>query len=375
MKVIFAIRKNYLDNFGGDVVQMMKTKEQLESLYGIETVICTTITDIIENKDADVIHIFNIQTYEECLDFLNTAVELNIPTVLSTIYWDFKHSSYVKYCNSIGLNSPILLFEKPVMSLIERIRRNNKKGKYLSNEYKRKTKELLKNVDLLLPNSHEEFSKICIDFGMNEKKTAKKLLIVPNAVDCSEIKKTKELNIDCDDYLLEVARIEPAKNQLNVIKALLDFPEIPIVFAGAIKDKKYYEKVKKQADKRGNVHFLGRVEHDQMHSVYSKAKVHILPSYRESPGLSSLEALYYGCNIVVSSDEFCPVNYYEFDKIANICNPYDIKSIKKSILDAFDKDKIIGTSEKKEYFKKFSYEKAAEITYSGYIKVIENENN
>lgn len=49
-----------------------------------------------------------------------------------------------------------------------------------------------------------------------------------------------------------------------------------------------------------NVFFLGQVEHDKLPQFYKLAKVHILASWMETPGLSSLEAAVmkneYSCN-------------------------------------------------------------------------------
>ena len=56
----------------------------------------------------------------------------------------------------------------------------------------------------------------------------------------------------------------------------------------------------KLGKKRGNTFFLGEISHDDIYPYYSKAKVHVLPSFRESPGLSTLEAAVFGVNCVVS---------------------------------------------------------------------------
>ena len=88
-----------------------------------------------------------------------------------------------------------------------------------------------------------------------------------------------------------------------------------------------------------------------------------MPSYRESPGLSTLEALWYGCEVVTSSEAFCPVKYYKFDKYAHLCNPNNIVSIKNAILEAFNTKK---NTISKDYFDFFSYENVAKLTLEAY---------
>ena len=72
MKVIFCIRKNWLDFPGGDVTQLLKTKEYLEKLYDVDIIIVTNPKDV-KNINAPIVHIFNIQTLDESLAFAYEA--------------------------------------------------------------------------------------------------------------------------------------------------------------------------------------------------------------------------------------------------------------------------------------------------------------
>ena len=60
--------------------------------------------------------------------------------------------------------------------------------------------------------------------------------------------------------------------------------------------------------------------------------------------------------------------YYQFDKYGFVCNPYDVKSIKSAILNAYNNPKNIKLSE--EYIKFFSYENVANMTYNVYERVL-----
>ena len=60
----------------------------------------------------------------------------------------------------------------------------------------------------------------------------------------------------------------------------------------------YFNLVKVNAP--DNVKFYDFVSHDELARLYQRAKIHILPSWIETPGLSSLEAAAMGCTVVVT---------------------------------------------------------------------------
>ena len=150
---------------------------------------------------------------------------------------------------------------------------------------------------------------------------------------------------------------------------MMNHKEIPLVFIGKQnKIKQYYvDKTKELAAARGNTYFIEEMSQEELCAYYKAAKVHVLPSFRESPGLVSLEALYHGCNIVVSNRRYCPTDYYRFDKIAYTCDPYSITSIEKAIIDAYNSAFVPVESG---YFDFFSYANAAKLTRDAYIEVL-----
>lgn len=386
MKIIFANRKECLTSRGGDTVQMLKTKEYLEKDKNITVNICLTPEEILKDKEAKIVHIFNIQTIEETNKFIEACKNSGKKVVLSTIYWDLSHSMFVikmfKLFKSLKVANSLACFKDFVIKLStfrEYIDNNPNNNWYLTNNYINQRRYALMESDVILPNSDEEFEILCKEFQINQEELRKKTVIVPNAIDMGKKKNdTSELSDNDEDFkglkdfVLEVGRIEVNKNQLGVVSALMDEPQIPIVFVGRVSDnavdKEYYEKLRELSEKRGNVHFISEIPQDKVFEYYKKAKVHVLPSFRESPGLSTLEAFYFGCEIVTSSKEYCPVEYYNFVEKAHICDPYDPSSIKKAILAAFSNPKNSGNEN--EYFEKYSYKKVAEIMSEVYEKLM-----
>lgn len=352
MLVNFAIRKDYLTNRGGDTFQLLKTIEYLEKYGDIH---CKIVSDPEKiDSNLDILHIFNLQNASFAYAMEQAAQKKKAKVVISPIVWHFGDANYVNKMMRIFHNMNIVRSFRRISTLFE---------KYSISHRKEIKKYILQNADIVMPNSFEEgqILKQQYDINFNE-------VIVPNCVDI-ELKETnKQLHLP-KDFILEVGRIEPTKNQLSLIEAMMKYPEIPLVFIGKQnKRKKFYiDLLKNLAQKRGNAFFIEELPQEYLAEYYKAAKVHVLPSFRESPGLVTLEALFYGCNIVISDYKFCPVNYYKFDKLGYICNPYSVNSIEKAVLNAYyAPPKVVS----KGYFDFFSYTNAAYIIRETYINLV-----
>lgn len=364
MKVLFQNRPDTFEKWGGDTTQMMETKKHLEE-YGVHIDI-----NLETNPDLsgyDLVHIFNIQNAKYGVKQVLNAKNKGIPTVLSTIYWDFSYALNSKETHLYSENSLVRKFAK-INTNIPHIA-----AKFLlfnkNMEQKKYMKLMLRNADIILPNSYSELEIIVELTKMPELR--QKAFIVPNAISKLKLRTSSNLIEESlclpEEYILEVARVETWKGQLNLIKALLDYPDIPLVFIGNLKTF-YGEECIKLGNKRGNTYFLGEVPHDMIYTYYSKAKVHALPSLRESPGLSSLEAAVCGANCVISIHSPIP-EYFGFD--AFCCDPLNIKSIKNAVLKAWNSPK--DNRLKKKVLENFTWEKASLKTFEAYTHII-NDN-
>lgn len=363
MNILFAIRADYQENIGGDTFQFLFTKKYLGKNYGINIIVIKTPEDIEQYPNVKVVHVFNMQNRPWTYSFLKKAKECGKKTILSTIYWDLSDVEYIIKMTRFSFDVRLWKIFRPFKFAIRRVadvvRRRTKENIQTFSEYH----ELLQLTDMILPNSYEEAQVVERIFGSFDYK----IRTVPNAiaplVDKDSVKDVPAIYKDC---ILQVGRVELVKNQRTVIQACMD-NDIPIVFIGRINGEKYYESVKELADKRGNVYFLGELPQEEIAAYYKAAKVHVLPSFRESPGLVTLEAMYYGCNVVVANQEFCPIEYYQLDKYGYVCDPFNVNSVRDAILRAYyDESKQYG----KEFFEFISYENAAKLTYEAYQEVL-----
>jgi glycosyltransferase involved in cell wall biosynthesis len=114
------------------------------------------------------------------------------------------------------------------------------------------------------------------------------------------------------------------------------------------------------------VYFLDILPPEALAGIYVLAAVHVLPSWRETPGLVSLEAAAAGCRIVTTS--YGSVREY-FGDLAWYCNPSDLMSIRSAVLLALEATPNHALREK--ILSSFTWDIAAEKTLAVYHKVLD----
>ena len=167
-----------------------------------------------------------------------------------------------------------------------------------------------------------------------------------------------------DRLILCVARIEGRKNQLNLIRAIAN-TKYRLVLVGAVSTNQmnYYNQCKQAAGP--NVEFVDFIEQDLLLDYYRKAKVHVLPSWFETTGLSSLEAAAMGCNIVITRKGDA---YEYFENDAYYCDPESPDSIFQAIDQAASNKITEGLSSK--VLNQFTWEIAAKKTMEAYVEIL-----
>lgn len=140
-------------------------------------------------------------------------------------------------------------------------------------------------------------------------------------------------------YVLSIAFMDERKNTLNLLKGfLMAYPSVrrKLVLVGGFRfaQRRNMDEadaiIKANKDKIIHVPFVSR-EGELIKSALANCQAHLLPSFIETPGLSSLEALFHDRNIVVGRCE--PVTEY-FGNYAHYCSPGSARSIADAIVDA-----------------------------------------
>jgi len=359
MRVIMINRPSALSAYGGDITQMLKTKKYLERV-GVEVDICLKYPPSLSGRSYDVVHVFNLQTANYTLSQVKWAKRYGYPVVLSPIFWDFERRKWQR--DRLRYDRELHLISQELGSLRARL--------YLNHEHLRNRRtqfRILNLVDWILPNARSELQILEDTFHLElEQKTT----IVPNGVDASVFhpgrtspdEAVKELGI-CN-YILECARVEACKGQLALLQALSG-TTWPVVFIGGIGNHRYYQECQDYARNRRNALFLGAVPHRDLPKFYTAAKVHALPSYRETPGLASLEAGAMRCNVVTtmvgSAHEY-------FGDDAWYCDPEDIGSIKSAVCAAYNAPKSDNLQQR--ILSQYTWEEAARQTKLAYEEAL-----
>jgi len=100
-----------------------------------------------------------------------------------------------------------------------------------------------------------------------------------------------------------------------------------------------------------NIHYVGSMQRKLLMCAYAAAKVHVLPSWFETTGLTNVEAGLAGCNVVTTNRGYAQDYLGDY---AWYCDPSSISSILKAVLDAYQspirtglRDHIVKSCSKK----------------------------
>ena len=126
---------------------------------------------------------------------------------------------------------------------------------------------------------------------------------IPNAVVPAiraEARRIHEFSLEPNRYVLFAGRISPEKHVHTLLEAMRPLQgKMRIAIAGGSSySSGYIDEVRRLAT--DDVVFLGSVDRDVMRELFSNCYAYVLPSVMEGLSVSLLEALSYGCCIVVT---------------------------------------------------------------------------
>ena len=186
--------------------------------------------------------------------------------------------------------------------------------------------ELLHIADLIIVNSYAEKEQLTETYELQNKRVC----VVYNGVEEEFQNNIDEsvfrnwANIKHTRYILNVANIEPRKNQQMLLKAMKEFPELKLINIGQCRDEAYYRECKRE----GGDQFItfGRLEYASkiLRSAMAGCELFAMPSTLETPSIAALEAAYMGKKILIT--EIGSTREY-FQNEAVYINPMSLESI------------------------------------------------
>ncbi len=325
VKVLFCIRPDYRTRFGGDSVQMLTAYQYLTE-RGVD--VCIIDRSIKNFSEFDMIHLFNLTRITETYQYFKLAQKSGRPVVLTPIYWDLKkyysYSENHAYLELWNANAPY-------------------------------RQEILYGCDMIYPSSMAEQSLIKQEAGTDIPCT-----LVYNCINLP-LETTGEAAAPAAyPFIFCAARICPRKNQYVLAKICRELDQ-PLILAGGAYNRDYLE----QCLQFDHVRYLGFLKGIMLIKMYQAAKLHVLCSFLETPGLSSMEAGACGTPIV-STQEGSAREY--FGDLALYCNPYheaDIyNAVKKGL--AYNPQPLL----KEHLLKHYNTQTCLEPLYKSYCDIL-----
>ena len=357
MKVAMISRSSLFASKGGDTIQIQQTARYLKEMG-----ICVDIRlakEKVNYQEYDLLHFFNLTRPADILPHLKKSKTPFVVTPLLIDYSEFDQH-YRK-----GISGKIFRHlsagQVEYFKMIARFAKGQENVislSYLANGHSKSIQTIIAKAAMLLPNSQMEYDNLVQSFSANASYS-----IIPNGIDDElftlPANKQKEPNL-----ILCVARIEGLKNQVNLISALNHSKyQLYLIGSAAVNQNEYYLKCKKIA--APNIHFIDHLPQKELIRYYQKARVHVLPSWFETCGLSTLEAAAMGCNIVITDRGYAS-EYY--DDHAFYCDPASPSSILEAIEKASEEEnnKVF----QKKIFADYTWKNAASKTCEAYQKIV-----
>lgn len=410
LRVLFCTRPDAFSNPGGDTIQLLCTRRELTRL-GLQ--VDVSLSAAPDARGYDLVHLFNLQTAGLARSQMDAIVRAGVPVVVSPIFWDHTELERVTPRLRGAFAAPIEASVPGRERMLEALERELRRlvpgpamgsgtrpgdgpamgvvpwpggdprlggevgpgdeedsagqvdGRLLAQ--RRMQRQVASMADLLLPNSEAEAAVLGRVLG----NAIAPCLVVPNGIDAARlVGATPDAFVaryGRRDFVLSAARWDDRKNLLMLCEAVRT-AGLPLVLAGP-RPNAEYERLVRQVMPPDTL-VLDTLGQDELASAYAAARVHALPSWFETPGLSSLEAAAAGCAIVVG-DRAAEREY--FGDLAYYCDPASVASIREALTRAWQEYE--GGRSRREALRslildRYTWPRAAARTIEAYSEVL-----
>jgi glycosyltransferase involved in cell wall biosynthesis len=360
---------------GGDLVALRKTAEALRAVS----------VEVVESHDPapnaagfDVAHVFNLRTYEATGRQVEALHRAGVPIVLTPFYITTGHGEWAWAALRGIFLQPRADAER--RALLERYRSRQLSvtladGTVLkADAYHRpgpalqqQARAILSRVDCLLPNSLLELDQLRKDLSAADAPFA----VIPLGADVAAFDGPDPepfvRRYHVRDFVLQVGRIEPMKNQLGLVHALRDL-DAPVVLVGQPMSQEYIDACRYYGPRKLTI--LSYLPPEELRAAYAAARVHALANWTEVCGLVSMEAALAGCSIV------CGTAGHElafYGDLAYYCDPTDHDSIRRAVVRALTNYAADGPRRqalRDRILREFTWPRVAEMTLAVYRSVL-----
>lgn len=376
MRVLFVPRDDAAEIFGGDVVQMEATANEMREL-GVNVEMGPPQKALEEQYD--VVHLWTSLHFPNViarqLDVLE-PVRARSLIAHSTIWaphhlvrWMDAARRWLFTIHPDGARTSLETARPELEQIAGRILdftlHDQTLTAFAPHPFTYDCRAVLRRIDLILPNSWMELQAIFSylgDFGSHA--------VVPNAVDTKLFEDADPLQVPDElrgvPFATMSARFDTRKQQDFAMLALKELP-IPLVFVGERTDEEIFQRTMALAKShRAPVYYFPFMPHDKLRHVYAAARLHFLPSIFESPGLSSLEAALSDCAIVTGNLAFESEYFRDGAYYCDPCNAFSIERAVRLAWENFERDGERRAALRERIRKNYTWKRAAEETLKAY---------
>lgn len=321
LRVLFQPRPTARSHHGGDVVLMQRLAESLVKL-GVDAVI--DWDNALDPSEFNLVHLFNTTLPDLLKQQAQRAHSKGVPFVVSTLLEDvprFHYQSHVvaqkiiEYTFTGQKNSKIIPTAEDLATV--------PKAPMFNNAW------VVNHASALFTTGEVEDDAIKNAYGNHAKTRCVPLGFEVGPQVGSELFSN---TYGVKDFVLCVGRLESRKNQLMLLKALEKSDLTVVIVEGNITYQPEYADAVKNFKRTGKTLIVKNLSPEMLASAYSAAKVHVLPSWYELPGLVTLEAAAAGVAVVATENS--TIRDYLGDDCF-YCLPWDAESIRSAVYAGF----------------------------------------
>ncbi|MTI88007.1 MAG: glycosyltransferase [Balneolaceae bacterium] len=296
---------------GGLRNQALCTIGEVKKL-GVNTQEITPWTSI-ENRPPDLVHIFGATV--ENIGIAKNLQALEIPFVVSPVFFSNRSASTIKLSINLELLTHFL-------------------GSGIRSDFSVKA-QICQMANHVVPNTLEEASMVEKGFSVHSSA----ITVVPNGVEKRFAEASDDLfskTYGVNDFILFAGDAGAPRKNVHMLLETANTFQTPIVIIGSFADNEYGQKCRKLADKADHVQLIKTLDHssDMLASAYAAARVFVLPSYFETPGIAAMEAALAGARIVITEKGGTKEYFRDF---AEYINPNSKASLAEAIQKALAK--------------------------------------
>lgn len=280
MKVAFFTYPSAFQNVGGGEILLLKLREALQK-QGAQVDLFDSWNGRVENYDF--IHVFG--SVKDCLGLVQVARSRKVKVAITPLLWsDWRRAIF----SDGSLRSKADFTARHLT-------------KVFFPAFPSKRRKLLLSADLVFPNSEIEKKQTARLFAIPQEK----MRVVYNGVDPSfqdaDPSLFKKIYGE-EPFILGVGRIEPRKNQLNLIKAVKGIIGARLILIGS--PVSGYEDYFNRCRKEGETFtiFIPTLKHEDplLRSAYASCALFVLQGWFETPGLVAMEAALGGAPVLAT---------------------------------------------------------------------------